>query len=148
MVRIVILYSVWTLVWMKWREVHLRVQLIFILSRLFKTFKNNMETLNVSIWLSTSKNTATKKVEAFVVAYEVSLRLNGFLPLNYSKTTGMVSPDIHLAPKLFLTFITIIIVFTFPIKCVNSSGSDCYVLNNLSTVLTISSCWKGVWGWW
>lgn len=58
---------------MKWREAHLRFQLIFILSRLFKTFKNNMETINISTRLSTSKNTATKKVEAFVVAYEVSL---------------------------------------------------------------------------
>lgn len=60
-----------------------------------------METINISTRLSTSKNIATKKVEAFVVAYEVSLRLNGFLPLNYSKTTVKVSPDIHLAPKLF-----------------------------------------------
>lgn len=103
---------------MKWREVvNLRFQLIFILSRLFKAIKNNVKTINISIRLSTSKNTATKQVEAFVVAYEVSLRLNGFLPLNYSKTTGVVSPDIHLAPKLFLTYITIIIiiVFTFPI---------------------------------
>lgn len=29
--------------------------------------------MNISIRLSTSKNTATKKVEAFVVAYEVSM---------------------------------------------------------------------------
>lgn len=99
MVRIVILYSVVTLVLMKWRE----VQLIFILSRLFKNFKNNMETINISIRLSTNKNTETKKLEAFVVAYEVSFE-NGFLPLNYSKTANMVSPDITLAPKLFLTY--------------------------------------------